>query len=1554
MNYSEDDINELLSRREFARLRIPLKDIILATNNFSPENVMFVGRHETVYKGELIRGGKPLTVRVKRLEQMLAYNIHMHLYTFFLRSLSRYEHPNIMSLLGFSCDKKLILVFEYSAYGSLQNYLDNTNLTWINRLNICIGAARAISFLHDGLNKCERIVLRNFTSSSIFLDTNWETKVSHFESYYATADSVYSDTVSKESAINTTRKSNIYSFGIVLFEVLCGRLAFDTEYESDSQYLMKLVEQEGKLDEIIDPFLKHQMAPASLRTFSNIAYQCCNKYPKQRPSMDHILHELEQATRLQWKFVLALPRVDDSVMGIPMVQDYYYKEKNVEHWIIPWKEIYSATNGFSSDHLIGGGGFGGVYKAKLFHFDVRKYVRKNGSQGFSIGGYPRRRSTVAIKKLDARFGQGKKEFLQEIEVLSRLKHRNLVSLLGFCDHDGDMILVYEHAPNGSLDKCINNRRRVYSHTWAQRLQICLDVAHGLSYLHNLEIIHRDIKSANVLLGPSLEGIIGDFGLSRTRKHQNFEFSNTTVAGTALSPTISGQQDFQRSDLLHWARHHFDKNELNLIIDPQFKEQFEKSSSISGDKNFQNSIKTLAAIADACFDAKTKKLTMDDVLKELKRAWTFHVTGGEMFSLNIINSATRGFSEEHVIGKGTLGKVYTGTLSVSMQPKVVAIKRLQMVASYEEGRFFKDVAMLSSYIHENIVRFQGFCDEENEMILVFEHANNRSLNKHLDNSTLTWGHRLKICIGVAHGLQYIHSCVQPLKAVHGDIKSSHILLDDVWNATISDLVISNCEGTLGYRDPECLQTGVPTKESDVYAFGVVLLELLSGRPAIEGVENGLQHTSSLLSNKKKKKIRKQTRSRISNADPTTSEERKDTYEKVVFLAQLAARCIENRKLEAIIFHGIKEQADPNSIAIFSRIAYQCLQRNRKKRPTIDRVIKELQKAFNSHDEWEWEQKLPNDYNRIIQMSKHPVASTTKKDLHCLLSSGILLAKENVWFSISMNGLKCEMVPATKFSYGNASSLKWASIRKSRFPKVANISDVLNLNIQIKIRPQFLTLEKTYGAYLVFKFCDRIKISSMPLYINLKYKKEGETLNTYFAQWKTGNKWLMVELFRFVNKDQTTHFEVLLESFSRYYCSRRAIFVEGIEFRPVTVDAVVNKEIKDEKEKLNAPLSDGILIDQGEKSFSISKVSMKKCYMLSAKSVICSSPNVKCSVRLPWSQSRFAEVVEILSHYEFRIKCSIERELLSPNTNYGCFLVYKISEAEAAVDRKQRGKYDGWSQVKDNKIDLLVQQYEQFSIPEEESIDNAFARFNTIITSLKALDEGFSSKNYVRKFLRALHPKWRAKVTAIEESKDLTSPSLDELIGNLKIGIRAMVIENKVMSSSPHSTIIPSDSDIENTFSSTNILNYFLASPRNISPNSSDDFTEYLLDILFFPPLHDDPYIQTYDVIPPPQVIIALPAIVPPPMFDSRDFYPPKNISSPKDTETSVESTTQVSPSSSVGSSSPIRSTTPPPDYLFDKSIFVKLDNSLWIISRPLGGEPDPEEPNESDAYDHLWK
>ncbi|GKE19059.1 hypothetical protein Tco_1426636 [Tanacetum coccineum] len=194
----------------------------------------------------------------------------------------------------------------------------------------------------------------------------------------------------------------------------------------------------------------------------------------------------------------------------------------------------------------------------------------------------------------------------------------------------------------------------------------------------------------------------------------------------------------------------------------------------------------------------------------------------------------------------------------------------------------------------------------------------------------------------------------------------------------------------------------------------------------------------------------------------------------------------------------------------------------------------------------------------------------------------------------------------------------------------------------------------------------------------------------------------------------------------------------------------------------------------------------------------------------------------------------------------------------------------------------------------------------------------------------------------------------------------------MSSFNHPIIVPSDSDIEDDFSSTNVADYFPTTPGNTSPDSSNDLTKYLLATLVFSPLHVDPYMelmQAYDAtdnelsIPPLQAPIAPPTVVSPslvlslsPMFDSQDFFTPEEISPLKGIETPVESPILISPSSSVGSSSPVRSITPSPNYPFDKSIFAELDNSLWIIPRPLGSKPVLEEPNKSDACEsiHLWK
>ncbi|GJZ84554.1 hypothetical protein Tco_0649893 [Tanacetum coccineum] len=160
----------------------------------------------------------------------------------------------------------------------------------------------------------------------------------------------------------------------------------------------------------------------------------------------------------------------------------------------------------------------------------------------------------------------------------------------------------------------------------------------------------------------------------------------------------------------------------------------------------------------------------------------------------------------------------------------------------------------------------------------------------------------------------------------------------------------------------------------------------------------------------------------------------------------------------------------------------------------------------------------------------------------------------------------------------------------------------------------------------------------------------------------------------------------------------------------------------------------------------------------------------------------------------------------------------------------------------------------------------------------------------------------------------------------------------MSSSNHPIIVPSDSDIEDVFSSINVPDYFPATPGNTYLDSSNELTKYLLATLVFSPLHDNPYMeimQAYD---------ATDNELPIPLLQS-PIAPPTIISPPKYIETPVESPIPIYPSSLVGSSSPVRSTTPPPDYPFDKSIFAKLDNSLWIIPRPPGTEPVPEESNE---------
>ncbi|KAK6942990.1 Legume lectin domain [Dillenia turbinata] len=175
-----------------------------------------------------------------------------------------------------------------------------------------------------------------------------------------------------------------------------------------------------------------------------------------------------------------------------------------------YKDLYVATKGFNDEELLGSGGFGRVYRGTL----------------------PNSKIEIAVKRVSHESRQGMKEFVAEIVSMGRLRHRNLVSLLGYCRRKGELLLVYDYMPNGSLDRYIHGQPKV-TLDWKQRFQVIEGVALGLFYLHEgweQVVIHRDIKASNVLLDAHFNSRLGDFGLARLYDH-GADPQTTHVVGT---------------------------------------------------------------------------------------------------------------------------------------------------------------------------------------------------------------------------------------------------------------------------------------------------------------------------------------------------------------------------------------------------------------------------------------------------------------------------------------------------------------------------------------------------------------------------------------------------------------------------------------------------------------------------------------------------------------------------------------------------------------------------------------------------------------------------------------------------------------------------------------------------------------------------------------------------------------------------------------------------------------------------------------------------------------
>ncbi|PWA93617.1 protein kinase-like domain, Phloem protein 2-like protein [Artemisia annua] len=565
-------------------------------------------------------------------------------------------------------------------------------------------------------------------------------------------------------------------------------------------------------------------------------------------------------------------------------------------------------------------------------------------------------------------------------------------------------------------------------------------------------------------------------------------------------------------------------------------------------------------------------------------------------LEDIISATNNFDESKVIGRGGFGKVYAGELSHSQseEKSLVAIKRLDRRYGQGDTEFFKEIRMLSCYRHENLISLLGFCCQGGEMILIYEHASGGSLDCLLGSTDLTWTQRLRICIDAAKGLSFLHDPNGTQQRVlHCDIKSANILLDKNMTAKVSDfglskmgpanqqysILITSAVGTPGYCDPLYMQMYTLTKESDVYSFGVVLFEVLCGRLCFE-ISNG----------------------------------------QLKVYVPLWRKCYEENKLHEIILQDLRQQMDPSSMKTFSDIASQCLRNAREERPTMSRVVEELEIALESQEFPDLRLEVLTKYEDILMAVDPLLIYKTGKQLKELLSKGLIINEGKKWLSVNDKGEHTERIyieacnPQSFSRYYNQEELlrhPTGDVVNSRFP--GGRCYFYEIGFKARVRGEYLTPHISYTLNLVFRYKDQRDVNE---YNPLRYKIDGEDETKVFMIYPSTHMredgWFIVPLYQFTSQHTTVDLQFQFEY-------RRAILqVAGIEFQPSEekvqlpvfeeyqhiVDAASQSLFYTSLYELKHILSKGIHLKDYKEWFSLNEKG-QHCHMISIKD--CLIPN-----------------------------------------------------------------------------------------------------------------------------------------------------------------------------------------------------------------------------------------------------------------------------------------------------------------------------------------------------------
>ncbi|KAL3538972.1 hypothetical protein ACH5RR_002338 [Cinchona calisaya] len=549
-------------------------EILQATGNLSSSNLIIHGLSGALFYGVLEDG---IQVVVKKVD-LSSLDKESYLRSE-LEFFGKVSHSRFVPFLGHCLDNwnEKFLVYKYMANEDLSSSFSNGNvdfqspsLDWRTRLKIAIGAAEGLCYLH---HEClPPLVHRNVEASSILIDENFEARLGRLTEVCTEKKDRNQSRISRflrlpkgfdyeqgtsSGASNATCAYDVYCFGKVLLELVTGKLGFFADNDSSMQDWMEnslpyiTTNDKELFVNIMDPSLtmdEHHFF--EVWAVAIVAKACLSPKPSTRPQMTYILEALQdpKSVRLythgspQSGAVGPAPaktgRPERSKLGTSQATDNtifsgsstalpsgQFGDEAYPNWetkdlrVYTFSELKAATRNFRSEGLLGEGGFGRVYKGWL---DAKSTSKSD------------RGSPIAVKRLNAESVLGFEEWQNEINMLGRVSHPNLIKLLGYCREDNELILVYEFMQKGSLTNHIFRKGpAVEPLPWDIRLKILIGAAQGLAYLHALQrsVIFRDFKNLSILLDGSYNAKISGFGLAKMGPLDDESHVSTRVMGT---------------------------------------------------------------------------------------------------------------------------------------------------------------------------------------------------------------------------------------------------------------------------------------------------------------------------------------------------------------------------------------------------------------------------------------------------------------------------------------------------------------------------------------------------------------------------------------------------------------------------------------------------------------------------------------------------------------------------------------------------------------------------------------------------------------------------------------------------------------------------------------------------------------------------------------------------------------------------------------------------------------------------------------------------------------